>query len=92
MHIFENMVKKRVQKEEFFYSVDGKIIKNLADLQLALMFMDDMHFFFHVTEEKHDFAQWVNDVLGEYKLAKQMSVYRNKEMVLGELTDFLKKG
>lgn len=89
------MAKKRVRvldKKEFFYSVDGKIIKSLADLHLALVLMDEKHFYFHVNENRHDFANWVEHVLDEGKLAQKIGTYQTREKVLAELADFLKKG
>lgn len=88
------MVKKRhirVQdKHEYFYAVDGKVIKSLPDLHLALTFMDDRHFYFHVNEEKNDFSNWVDLVLNEKKLAEKINKHDNRIKVLGELTDFLR--
>lgn len=87
------MVKKRhtrVQnKHEYFYAVDGKVIKSLPDLYLALKLMDDIHFYFHVNENKNDFADWVHHVLEEQKLAEKINNHTNRVKVLGELTGFL---
>ena len=88
------MAKKRVveNKEEYFYSIDGKVIKSLADLHLALLLMDEEHFNFHVNEQKNDFANWVELVLNQRMLAKRIGAQRTREKVLGELVDFFKKG
>jgi len=76
------------KKEEYFYAIDGKVIKSLADLHLALKLMDEKHFYFHVNEEKHDFANWIRDVLREEGLAYKVGLHKNRERVLAELSDF----
>lgn len=86
----EKGVKVLDKKEEYFYSIDGKIIKSLADLHLALRLMDDKHFYFHVNDKKHDFANWICDVLGETGLAYKVGLNKNREKVLAELSNFLK--
>ena len=78
------------KKEEYFYSIDGKIIKSLADLHLALKLMDDKHFYFHVNEDRHDFANWIQGVVREERLANKVSLHKSKEKVLAELSNFLK--
>ncbi|OGM02085.1 hypothetical protein A3K72_00025 [Candidatus Woesearchaeota archaeon RBG_13_36_6] len=78
------------KKEEYFYSIDGKIIKSLADLHLALKLMDEKHFYFHVNEEKNDFANWIRDVLEERELSDRIGLHKNRENVLADLSTFLK--
>jgi len=87
------MVKKGVKTidkmEEYFYAIDGKIIKSLADLHLALKLMDEKHFYFHVNENKNDFANWIRDVIRDEGLATKVGLHRTREKVLAELSDFL---
>lgn len=50
---------------ECFWTTDGQVLKNLDELQLAFGTMDDEVFMHHVTKEKNDFADWVEQVLGD---------------------------
>lgn len=77
------------KKEEYFYAIDGKVIKSIADLHLALKLMDEKHFYFHVNEERNDFANWIRDVLKEEGLATKVGLHTTREKVLAELSDFL---
>lgn len=50
---------------ECFWTRNGDILRNLEDLSLAFGSMDDQIFLHHVTEEKNDFADWTEIVLGD---------------------------
>lgn len=64
---------------ECFWSRDGQILRNLADLQLAFGSMDDEIFLHHVTKEKNDFADWVEHVLGDAHCAQALRTAKKKE-------------
>ncbi len=46
-----------------FWTSDGKILRDLEELADALHGMEDEIFAHHVTKDKNDFANWVEDVL-----------------------------
>jgi hypothetical protein len=83
--------KKPVQKEanfkalvcafdgECFWSRDGQILQNLADLRLAIGSMDDEVFLHHVSPEKNDFADWVEHVLQDSECAEALRKAKKKE-------------
>ena len=52
-----------------FYSSDGKVMKNLSELSIALAEMSDETFSYHSNATKTDFSNWVKDVIGDEKLA-----------------------
>jgi len=52
-----------------FYSNDGRVLKNLSELSIALAEMSDETFSYHSNAAKTDFSNWVKDVIGEEKLA-----------------------
>lgn len=52
-------------EEKCFWTTDGQILKNLDELQLAFGTMGDEVFLHHVTKEKNDFADWVEQVLAD---------------------------
>ena len=61
-----------VHEEKKFWVNDGSILKNLKELPDALKQMSDETFMHHVNENKNDFANWVEDVVGERKLAREL--------------------
>ena len=61
-----------VHHEQQFFVNDGNVLKNFTELPKALRNMNQETFAHHVNDEKHDFANWVHDVMGAKTLAKQM--------------------
>lgn len=55
-----------------FYCKDGKVFKRMEDLANALKKIDDPTFSTHVSGEKNDFANWVEDVVGDVVLASKL--------------------
>ena len=66
-------VLRHVPDEKRFYCHDGKILNNLYELKNALEKMNHACYGHHVTNEKNDFARWVREVLGDDKLANEIS-------------------
>lgn len=58
--------------EQCFWTTDGRVLANLVELRDALAEMDEEVFTQHVTEERNEFADWVEQVLGDAELAKAM--------------------
>ena len=63
---------KAVSPENYFFTADGRIIKNLIQLADTLDGITDEVFFHHVTDERNDFSNWIREVLEEPRLADQM--------------------
>jgi hypothetical protein len=61
-----------VPEEKRFWCHDGRFLKNLEELGAALEQMTEETFSYHSNENKTDFSNWVRDVLGEEKLAKDL--------------------
>jgi hypothetical protein len=55
-----------------FWCCDGKVIKNLAELEAAFHQMDIGTFKYHCNETKCDFGNWIRDVIGDAKLARDL--------------------
>jgi len=55
-----------------FWCCDGKVIKNLAELEAALRRMNTATFQYHCNKSKCDFGNWVKDVIGDEKLARDL--------------------
>lgn len=58
--------------EQCFWTTDGKIISNIVELSDALETMTGDVFTHHVTKEKNDFANWIESVLNDRELAKNL--------------------
>ena len=58
--------------EKAFWCIDGQIFRNIRDLSEGLGKMSDETFAYHSNTEKHDFSNWLSDVLGEELLARQL--------------------
>ena len=61
-----------VPPENGFWCSDGRVLKNLAELERALEEMGEETFDYHSNEVKSDFSNWVRDVIGDEKLARDL--------------------
>jgi hypothetical protein len=61
-----------VPDDKRFWCQDGKVVKNLKELEEALNNMSDETFHYHSVEDKNDFSNWVRDVVGDTALANQL--------------------
>jgi hypothetical protein len=61
-----------VPVEKRFWCHDGRYLKNLDELKDALEQMTDEVFQYHTNAEKTDFSNWVNDVIGDEKLSRDL--------------------
>ena len=63
---------KEVSPEFVFNVCNGDVLKNLNELASALKRTDDFTYGYHVNTEKNDFSNWIKDVIGDDKLAKDL--------------------
>ncbi len=61
-----------VPAEKRFWCHDGRYLKSLAELEAALEQMSDETFSYHSSETKTDFSNWISDVIGDQKLARDL--------------------
>jgi hypothetical protein len=61
-----------VSEEKRFWCHDGRYLKNLEELEAALGQMTNDTFSYHSSESKTDFSNWVRDVIGDEKLARDL--------------------
>ena len=67
-----------VPDDKRFWCHDGKIIKNLRELGKSLNDMSDSTFHYHTGEERNDFSKWIRDVVGDNKLAGDLSKAKSR--------------
>jgi hypothetical protein len=61
-----------VSAEKQFFCQDGQVFKNLRELGAALSDMSIGTYQHHVNEGKNDFSNWVNQVIGDDKLSRDL--------------------
>ena len=61
-----------------FWCHDGKLIKNVGELEKALNDMSDETFHYHSVEGRNDFSNWIRDVVGDNKLANDLSKAKSR--------------
>ncbi len=65
-------VLSKVPEEYVFRCQDGRIFRDMKELAEALSTMTDETFAHHSNAEKKDFSNWVRDIIGDEKLAKDL--------------------
>ena len=78
-----------VPHENKFYSNDGKMLNNLSELPDALKMMDNSTFSHHVSKENNDFANWIDHVMGEKKLAEDLRQLKSKSGMVKSIQKLL---
>jgi hypothetical protein len=68
-----------VPEDKRFLCQDGRELKNLLDLVVALREMADETFRAHLDQSKNDFANWVRDVVGDEGLSKALQDTKNRD-------------
>ncbi len=68
-----------VAPEQCFWVNNGPVLKNLYELADALPQISDDAYAHHANKEKNDFSKWVNDVIGDNKLANDLLSSRGKD-------------
>ncbi len=68
----ENLVAK-VPQEYVFWCHDGGVFTDIYDLMEGLKTMSDDTFTYHSNLEKHDFSNWIRDIMGDGELADALA-------------------
>jgi hypothetical protein len=79
-----------VPEEKRFWCNDGRYLSNLEELKAALENMTDETFLFHSNETKSDFARWVDEVIGDDKLARDLKKSATRSWAAKSIADRIK--
>lgn len=71
--------------EKYFVLCDGKTIKDYKELAALLSTIGDDIFYYHVTPERNDFANWVRDVFDEQELADSIRSSKSRHEMMAVL-------
>lgn len=81
----QEKVKKPVKKplvkapvEYAFWCHDGSIFADLYELAEGLKIMSDETFTYHSNLEKHDFSNWIRDIIGDEQLADDLAMVSSR--------------
>jgi hypothetical protein len=81
-----------VPEKLVFWCHDGRVLKNMKELGEALTTMADETFAYHSNSEKKDFSNWVRDVIGDKRLAKDLENalgYSHRSIGISEYIDVI---
>ena len=79
-----------VPEDKVFWSHDGAVLHNMAELSQALNSISNETFAYHVNPEKNDFANWVKNVIGDEMLATQLFRSHDKGSAAKQVSERLK--
>lgn len=89
-----NKLLNEVEYDKHFITNDGKRLRHLFDLAVALENMEDHIFKQHVNQFKNDFSRWVKDVFDHDPLAAKIAKLGTrkdiKESILNEINQILR--
>ena len=80
-----------IDEDKWFHFTHGKKASSLEELRQLIEELNEAEFRHHVNDERNDFANWVEGVFGEKKLANNMRKADTKEKLIKTLDAFLKK-
>lgn len=89
MIIAQKKIAKTAPEDKCFITIDGARIASIIDLAKDMDHMNDDVFYYHVTETKNDFANWIRHVFHEEKLARDLLALRRKEETQIKLLKYL---
>lgn len=67
--------------EAYFKCIDGSTIKSIGEFAEAMEWMSEDVFYYHVSDEKNDFANWIESVFGRNDLSDMIKHARTKERI-----------
>ncbi|MFH1381947.1 MAG: hypothetical protein ABIH70_03540 [Chloroflexota bacterium] len=74
-----------VPPEHVFRCKDGKVLRNVKELGDALSVMSKETYGYHWNAGKNDFSNWVRDIIGDVKLAKELEGATSQSLAAWEV-------
>ena len=74
-----------VPEDKKFWVCDGRVLRNRFELAAALKNMNTGTYGYHANKNKNDFAKWVNDIMGDKKLADALLKAKNSALAAREV-------
>ncbi len=68
-----------VPPEKSFWVNNGPVLRNVIELATAAKKLAPQQFIHHINNAKNDFAKWVDDVIRDSELAKQLRRIKTKD-------------
>lgn len=81
------------EENRYFYCCDGRVLRNLYELEEFLRYCEAPDFWYHMNG-RNDFANWVRDVINDHRLSGDILSCRDKLLMaeyVGARIDFLEK-
>jgi hypothetical protein len=78
-----------LEQNKWFFFVNGRTASSIEELKDVLEAMSEADFRHHVNNERNDFANWIEGVFEEYKLAKSLREVSEKDGMIIIIEDFL---
>jgi hypothetical protein len=77
--------------EQSFHLSNGKVLRSFNELVDYVKEMPTEVYNYHVNDLKNDFANWINDVINEPKLAKALQRVKKQETFAKKILDSYSK-
>ena len=71
--------------KEYFYIMNGEVLKDLHELLDSLKKIDDASFLHHVNDAKNDFAEWISQCIKETGLADEIRKLKSKDEIISKI-------
>lgn len=77
--------------EKAFWVNNGPVLKSVIELATTAKKLTPQQFMHHVNSAKNDFAKWVDDVIRDSELAKQLRRIKSKDELAHIVTNRLRQ-
>ena len=75
--------------EQSFWVNNGHVLKNLNELADLIPQMNDGAYSYHANKDKNDFSKWINDIIGDKKLANDLLSSKSRDSAAKKLNSRL---
>jgi hypothetical protein len=72
----------KVPEQNAFWCNNGAILRDMRELKDALTYMSEETYAYHSNAFKKDFSNWIRDIVGDEKLAKDLEAAPTRQDAL----------